>query len=281
MGLWPMGDGLGCGYLRLMKPSLLVCLLAMVLGGCQDKQTGLEHCGPNVACPSATSSTTVPSGVATTFRGIKAGHLRWVDIATGTSTDLGPATAFSGTWVAQSTGTCRSRVTGDAGAFEVNGAVNAMAISPNGKTLAYARGQARPDPDRAQYPCGEESLVLRDVASGSERVWTGDEGHVESLSWRLDSKALALQTAVCCTADITIKSFFVSRPGRQGLGPSRRISDEFEQPDARPLPRSRLERRHPDGAAREGGCDVAGCLGWDRDRAGHAAGPGRVARPAG
>lgn len=165
--------------------------------------------------PSPTTSSAMPA----TFRGIKAGHLRSVDIASGRSTDLGPATSFSGEWVARSTGTCRSRIANSAKSFEgpttgwsVRGAVNAMALSPDGKTLAYSRSEPAAVSDQPEYPCGNESLVLRDLATGSERVWTGDEGYVESLSWRPDSSALAFQTAVCCDADVTVKSFFVSAP---------------------------------------------------------------------
>jgi hypothetical protein len=140
-----------------------------------------------------------------------------VDVASGHRTDLGPADAVTvhqgQPWLARSHGTCADSVVppGGAGVFDARGAVGALAVSPDGTMLAYSRAATPPGPDEQDVlPCGEHALVLRDLRTGSERVWSATAGSLESLSWSADGSRLAFTQVVCCTDGETVRVLTVS-----------------------------------------------------------------------
>lgn len=118
--------------------------------------------------------------------------------------DFGPAVAVApdhgGAWVVRSKGTCRSVIQRftptPSTSFVPTGSVGDLAVSPDGRWLAYGRGGTT-----TQKPiggCGDNALVIRDLHDGTERVWPGDSGGVSSLSWSSDNRHLVLQTSTCC-----------------------------------------------------------------------------------
>jgi hypothetical protein len=77
--------------------------------------------------------------------------------------------------------------------------VSAIEVSPDGKTLAFIRDSSPPDPDYPDSdPCGSTFLVLRDLATGVERSWPGEDGSLSSLAWSSDSRQLAYVFIGCC-----------------------------------------------------------------------------------
>ena len=119
--------------------------------------------------------------------------------------DWGPATAVAiapdGAWTARGTSPCHAvlrHFSATAGAsVAVVGAVGDIALSPDSKTLAYTRSGSLRD---GQGSCGTDALVLRDVASGAERVWsaTSASGLIDSLSWAPDGQHLVFESRICC-----------------------------------------------------------------------------------
>ena len=182
----------------------VVTAVALIPGG------GGKHISPPLTSASPTTESAMPA----LLEGIKNGRLVGVRTSTGHTGDEGPATAFAGSWIARPAGSCRSHIVevSSSHTFDVTGAVGAMAVSPDHRTLAYARSAAAGDPGTPEYPCGMDALVLRDVATGSERVWTGDDGVISALSWSPDSTHLAFQAVSCCDASTEIKDLEVSRP---------------------------------------------------------------------
>jgi peptidyl-prolyl cis-trans isomerase B (cyclophilin B) len=131
--------------------------------------------------------------------------------------DLGPAVAVAatsdGAWISDADG-CRSTLSYTKGAVSaeraVPGFVGAMAVSPDGRTLAYS--DARPSADDDSSPCGSAALVLLDVATGTERRWPAGEasGGIDSLAWSADGKHLAFQRTQCCDATTTVHDLVVA-----------------------------------------------------------------------
>lgn len=155
---------------------------------------------------------TAPSAPArpTTYVGVANGHAVQ-RTATTLVRDFGPASAAApsaaGTWVALKTGTCTSKVqlfdAAPSSSFVPSGFVRDLAASPDGRWLAYGRG-AGADPGAPEDGCGQDSLVIRDLSSGHERVWPGTGGGISSLSWAPDSRRLVFQTVICCDRSTTL-----------------------------------------------------------------------------
>jgi len=124
--------------------------------------------------------------------------------------DFGPAQAIargkSGTWVAARSAPCVSVVRRFGGSsFVAHGQVHALALSPDGRYLAYSRSGPRTRSVMG-FECGYDALVLRDLSNGAERVWpaTDSSGDISSLSWSPDGRRLLFEADVCCTGDVTL-----------------------------------------------------------------------------
>lgn len=152
--------------------------------------------------------------------------------------DLGPAEAVApatgGAWISRSTGTCRSRVelrgSDRATGFDPHGAVPELALSPDGRQLAYARTVADPIITEDGDGCGSSDLIVRDIARGTERIWSHSTGSgaISSLSWAADSTRVAFQTVVCCdrsttlyVLDTTTNPVVISRLPERKIAPNR------------------------------------------------------------
>jgi peptidyl-prolyl cis-trans isomerase B (cyclophilin B) len=150
------------------------------------------------------------------FVAVQDGHAGLYDARDGALvTELGQAVAVSagsdGYWVGRAIG-CTSTlsfVAADSTTLsseqQVDGLITDVAVSPDGKTLAYGVDRKAADPD-PNARCGGSDLVLLDVATGTERRWSGhdDNGQLSSLSWSSDGRQLAFQVAYCCDETIEV-----------------------------------------------------------------------------
>jgi peptidyl-prolyl cis-trans isomerase B (cyclophilin B) len=130
--------------------------------------------------------------------------------------DFGPAraiaTAPDGVWTSSGTG-CRSVLrffhAGQSSFLDaevpIEGYVGALAISPQGRTLAFTVGRGKRG-SSAGLPCGTPDLIVRDARTGMQRTWDGtaDSGDISQLAWSADGTTLAFQTTVCCDASVTL-----------------------------------------------------------------------------
>jgi peptidyl-prolyl cis-trans isomerase B (cyclophilin B) len=155
---------------------------------------------------------------ATSFTALADGRAGMYDATNGTRLrDFGPAAAVAsapdGVWVSSTSGcssTLRffattSRLHVDA-EMPVNALVSALAISPDGGTIAYTA--ATPDSGlEVGSPCGSPDLVLRDAKTGSEQRWPGaaGSGEISQLAWSADGQRLAFQTSICCDATTSVR----------------------------------------------------------------------------
>jgi peptidyl-prolyl cis-trans isomerase B (cyclophilin B) len=140
--------------------------------------------------------------------------------------DFGPAraiaTAPDGVWTSSGTG-CRSVLrffhAGQSSFLDaeipIEGYVGALAISPQGRTLAFTVAREKQEPTAAgkgrlsfagTLPCGTPDLIVRDARTGMQRTWDGtaDSGDISQLAWSADGTTLAFQTTVCCDASVTL-----------------------------------------------------------------------------
>lgn len=177
-------------------------IVAAVVLAAQFVPTGGDPPSPGVTVAP------VPPGP-TTFVAVADGHAVQRTAST-LVRDFGAATAAApsatGTWVALKTGTCTSKVQLFDGtqstSFIPSGHVGDLAASPDGRWLAYGRGAGTDS--AAPENCGPDSLVIRELSSGKERVWPGTEGGISSLSWAPDSRRVVFQKVVCCDRGTTL-----------------------------------------------------------------------------
>jgi hypothetical protein len=164
--------------------------------------------------PRRPPATAQPDAMPAAFVGIHAGRAGEYGTATGDLLrDLGPAAAVTGgrgrVWVSATTG-CSSVVHpvggDDAEAFSVSSRVPALALSPDGRSLAYAAERPVEGVTEIGAECGSADLVLRELATGAERRWTAapGSGTIAQLAWSPDGTSLAFETVVCCDASVTI-----------------------------------------------------------------------------
>jgi dipeptidyl aminopeptidase/acylaminoacyl peptidase len=164
--------------------------------------------GPLTTAPPTTAPPTTPPArpAPTVLVGINGDHAVRVDLSTGARTDLGKAvavTAHAGLpWLARPKAPCETSVITPTGSFDAHGDVRGMEVSPDGKTLAYIREIGPPPSDyNDNLRCGAAFLVLRDVATGVERTWAGDDANLGSLTWSADGRQVAFSINYCCGDD--------------------------------------------------------------------------------
>jgi hypothetical protein len=145
-------------------------------------------------------------------------HRAVEESASGLQHDFGPADVVAptrnGAWVARAAGTCHSVIQlfdpAAGKTFAPRGAVSDIAVSEDGRWLAYGRGGTKVETGRMGGGCGFDALVIRDLRTGSERVWPGDAGSISSLSWSADGRRLVFETGLCCVGSPTPKELDVA-----------------------------------------------------------------------
>jgi dipeptidyl aminopeptidase/acylaminoacyl peptidase len=85
--------------------------------------------------------------------------------------------------------------------FDAGGEVSSLAVSPDGKTVAYSRASGPASPDYPDMRCSARALVLRDLVSGDERTWASGEGSVSTIAWSADGTRLGFIEHPCCGDD--------------------------------------------------------------------------------
>ena len=124
--------------------------------------------------------------------------------------DFGPAQAIArgkgGTWTAVRAAPCSSVVRQFGGpSFPAHGQVHALAVSRDGRYLAYSRSGPRAH-SKLGVECDPDALVLRDLTTRVERVWpaTDSSGSITSMSWSPDGRRLVFESDICCTGGVTL-----------------------------------------------------------------------------
>ena len=211
--------------MKLKQPSFLriAVLLALIAGsGCGGNSAKLARSGSSSTGPAAADSTTFPATIETTTSTVVSAAATWPDapaprtlivaradgifeVSVATGRTLRKLTAiprgYSPAWVKadrkhgrvffglescdpEPEGTWVVPLAGGRPRFVTQG--DEISVSPNGRLIAFPR---------IEDGCAAGALVVRDLVTGSEKVWHPSTGDVGSVAWAPDGRHIAFSSS--------------------------------------------------------------------------------------